>query len=89
MADRRYRCPDLAKPIPKLLHGGRATDRDRNADDNGIHLFAAPLEVGVQCTPDRRKHNVVEGGAVAVGDCSDVFDACPGYSEAALCSGWR
>jgi hypothetical protein len=71
------------------LHRCRAADRDRNTDDNGIHLLAAPLKTGVQGTRDRRQHNVVYRGAVAVRDGPDIVDPRPSDCNAALFSGRR
>jgi hypothetical protein len=89
IADRGYRGPDLAKPVPELSHGRRATYRDRNADDNRIHLLGASLEASVERTPDRREHNVVNRRAVTVRDGPDVLDPRPGDSQAALVSSCR
>jgi hypothetical protein len=43
IADGGYCGPDLAELVPEILHAYRATHPHRNADDNGIHVLAAPF----------------------------------------------
>jgi hypothetical protein len=53
IADRGYGGPDLTELVTENLHSHRATHPYRHADDNRVHVLAAPFETGVQRAADR------------------------------------